>query len=193
MIAHHQHTLHAQTSNHLTKRQVQHSTTKAGIWDQGLSLMVAVAEHIVADKIGIRMGKQVVPWNQRGVEVVARNQESAELWWGDTGWIVGQVCEVAVSAWLGCALEVANLRRISEPRLAGRSGGAVCPDDTGNTVLGPGREAQAHAEADPCGVIAVMAKMQPRVSEIGRVRWVLFARAKMSDTLVGCPRLVPRK
>ena len=39
-----------------------------------------LAEHSVADKVGIHMERQVVPWRQMCVEAVAREQVIAVPW-----------------------------------------------------------------------------------------------------------------
>jgi hypothetical protein len=59
---------------------VQRSTEMADRLDQKLSLVVALAVHIVAGKAGIRMGRRMVaPSNQMDVEAVAPGQESDVL------------------------------------------------------------------------------------------------------------------
>ena len=91
------------------------------------------------------------------------------------------------------ALRVGNrCKNVSEPRLVGKSGVAVCPGDIEDTVMEPERGVQSHAEVVPCGGSVVTAKRPARAWQVGAARKALFVTAVMIDMQVGCPRLGPR-
>lgn len=72
------------------------------------------------------------------------------------------------------------------------SDAGVCPGDIENTVSEPVRGVRAHAEVVPCGVSVATAKRQAQALMAEAAQMALFAKAKMSDMPVGCPRLKPR-
>ena len=95
------------------------------------------------------------------------------------------------------ALEVENQRKdVSGPQEVGTSGAEVCPGDTESTVTEPvpepERGVQAHAVVVPYGASAARAKKRAQALMAEAAQAALFAKAKMSDIPVGCPRLEPR-
>lgn len=91
------------------------------------------------------------------------------------------------------ALEVENLRKdVSGPRQVGTSDAGVCPGDTENIAMVEERDVRGHAVVVPYGASAVMAKRRAQALMVEAAQTALFAKAKMSDMLVGCPRLEPR-
>ena len=93
------------------------------------------------------------------------------------------------------ALVVENLRKdVSGPQQVDTGGAGVCPGDIESIVTEPepGRGVQAHAGVVPCGASAATAKRRAQALMVEAAQTALFAKAKMSDMPVGCPRLEPR-
>jgi hypothetical protein len=61
MVALRHRTLHCQFSKRTTVHPVRHLSRKADIGDRLLHWQVALAGHNVAGRVGIHMGRQVVP------------------------------------------------------------------------------------------------------------------------------------
>ena len=90
-------------------------------------------------------------------------------------------------------MEVESLcKNVSAPQQVDKKGVEVCPGDIERSVLEPERGVRAHAEVVPCGANAVKAKRPAQALQAEVVQTALFAKAKMSDMPVGCPRLEPR-
>ena len=90
-------------------------------------------------------------------------------------------------------MEVESLcRNVSAPQQVDTKGVAVCPGDIENIAMGLERDVRAHAEVVPCGASAATAKRRAQALMVEAAQTALFAKAKMSDMPVGCPRLEPR-